>query len=79
MHEKQSRKTDKLGRRQYSKDERRKLVRRFERSGMTQSAFSKANGIFSTTLSGLIRSFGRNRKKDFPVEFAEVELPSVKS
>ncbi|MFO7937653.1 MAG: hypothetical protein R6V06_08635 [Kiritimatiellia bacterium] len=75
---KQSRKTDKLGRRQYSKNERRKLVRTFERSGMTQSAFSKVNGIYSTTLSGWIRSFGRNRKKDVPVEFAEVDLPAVK-
>jgi transposase-like protein len=71
-------KTDKLGRRQYSKNERRKLVRKFERSGMTQVAFSKANGLVSTTLAGWIRSLGSKKKKEFPVEFAEVELsPAV--
>ena len=71
----QSRKTDKAGRRKYSNSERRKMVRKFERSGMTQVAFSKANGLVNTTLAGWIRSFGRKNEKVFPVKFAEVDMP----
>ena len=72
----QSRKTDKLGRKQYSGSERRELVRKFEKSeGVTQADFSKANGLEHTTFSGWLRRLGRKKRKSFPVEFAEVELP----
>ena len=74
--EKQRIKTDKLGRRLYSKSERKKLVRKYQKSGMSQVAFSKAHDLMNTTLSGWIRSLCRSKKKEiFPVEFAEVELP----
>jgi len=48
----QSRKTDKLGRKQYSKSERRELVHKYQRSGMSQSALCKDYGLIGTTLSG---------------------------
>jgi len=46
------RKTDKLGRTQYSKSERWELVHKYQRSGMSQSALCKAYGLIGTTLSG---------------------------
>ena len=64
----QSRKTDKLGRKQYSGSERRELVRKFEKSeGVTQADFSKANGLEHTTFSGWLRRLGRKKRKSFPV------------
>jgi len=69
------RKTDKLGRRQYSKGERRGLVQKFIKSGMSQTAFCEAHGLMCTTFSGW-RQRMRNRKTpEAPVTFAEVELP----
>jgi len=71
-------KTDKLGRKQYSKSERRELVQKYQRSGMSQSAFCKAYGLIGTTLSGWLHLMRKKKKEEFPVEFAEVELPPSK-
>lgn len=74
-----NRKTDKLGRRQYSKGERRGLVQKFIKSGMSQTAFCEAHGLMCTTFSGW-RQRMRNRKTpEAPVTFAEVELPAAAS
>jgi transposase-like protein len=68
------RKTDKLGRKRYSKSERRGLVQKFLKSGMSQTTFCEAHGLFCTTFSGWRQ---RMRKApDAPVTFAEVELPA---
>lgn len=71
----QSRKIDKLGRKQYSKSERRELVQKYQGSGMSQSAFCKAYGLIGTTLSGWLHLMRKKKKEKFTVEFAEVELP----
>jgi transposase-like protein len=71
----QSRKTDKLGRKQYSKSERRELVQKYQNSGMSQSAFCKAYGLIGTTLSGWLHLMRKKQREQFPIEFAEVELP----
>lgn len=74
-----NRKTDKLGRRQYSKSERRELVQKFMKSGMSQTAFCEAHGLMCSTFSGW-RQRMRNRKtQEDPVTFAEVELPAATS
>jgi len=65
------RKTDKLGRTQYSKSERRELVHKYQRSGMSQSALCKAYGLIGTTWLHLMR---KKKMEQFPVEFAEVEI-----
>jgi len=71
----QRRKTDKLGRKQYSKSERRELVQKYQKSGMSQSAFCKAYGLIGTTLSGWLHLMRKMKRDEFPVAFAEVELP----
>jgi len=70
------RKTDKLGRRQYSKGERRKLVQKFMESGMSQTAFCEAHGLFCTTFSGWRQRMRNKKTEEAPVTFAEVELPA---
>jgi len=68
------RKTDKLGRKQYSKSERRELVHKYQKSGMSQSALCKAYGLIGTTLSGWLHLMRKKKREQFPVEFAEVEI-----
>ncbi len=69
-------KTDKLGRRQYSKSERRKLIRNFQKSGMSQTAFCEAHGLFCTTFSGWRQRMRNKKTEEAPVTFAEVDLPA---
>ena len=38
-------KTEKAGRKRYLESDRRELVRKYGRSGMTQAAFCRANGL----------------------------------
>lgn len=72
----QSRKTDKLGRKRYSKGERRGLVLKFQKSGMSQTAFCEAHGLFCTTFSGWRQRMRNKKTAEAPVTFAEVELPT---
>ncbi|HRR33764.1 MAG TPA: hypothetical protein P5026_06680 [Kiritimatiellia bacterium] len=44
-------KAEKTGRKRYAERERRKLLRKDGRSGMTQAAFCRANGVNAVTLS----------------------------
>lgn len=69
------RKTDKLGRKRYSKSERRKLVLKYQRGGMSQTAFCEAHGLVCTTFSGWRQRMRMRKTPDAPVTFAEVELP----
>jgi transposase-like protein len=74
-----NRKTDKLGRRQYSKSERRGLVQKFMKSGMSQTAFCEAHGLMCTTFSGWRQRMRSRKTPEAPVTFAEVELPAAAS
>ena len=51
-------KTEKPGRKRYAESERRKLLRKYGRSGMTQAAFCRANGLTAVTLSKWLRARG---------------------
>jgi len=68
------RKTDKLGRKRYSKSERRGLVLKYQKSGMSQTAFCEAHGLFCTTFSGWRQRMWK--APDASVTFAEIELPA---
>jgi len=72
----QSRKTDKLGRKRYSKSERRVLVQKYQKSGMSQTAFCEAHGLFCTTFSGWRQRMLKGKTDGASVTFAEVELPA---
>jgi len=71
-----SRKTDKLGRKRYSKSERRGLVLKYQKSGMSQTAFCEAHGLVCTTFSGWRQRMRNKKTAETPVTFAEVELPT---
>ena len=67
-------KTDKPGRKCYLESERRELVRKYGRSGMTQAAFCRANGLTAVTLSKWLRTRGKKRLGPVAARFAEVEI-----
>jgi len=71
---KNTRKTDKLGRRQYSLSERRKLVSKYESSGLSQAAFCRNHKLFATTFNTWLRMFGKSKEAALPVTFAEADL-----
>ena len=73
-------KAEKMGRMRYAESERRELLRKYGRSGMTRAAFCRANGLTAVTLSKWLRARdGRTRKRD-AAGFAEVEIapPAVR-
>ena len=62
-------KSDKPGRKRYGESERRDLLRKYGRSGMTQAAFCRVNGLMAVTLSKWLRANGGNgRVRDLAVE-----------
>jgi len=67
-------KTDKPGRNRYAECERRDLLRKYGRSGMTQAAFCRANGLTAVTLSKWLRTRGKKRRGLDAARFAEVEI-----
>ena len=58
----------------YSPGERRGWVNKFKNSGMSQSAFCKANGIIATTLSNWLYLRKNKKHIEKPVTFAEVDI-----
>jgi len=68
-------KTDKLGRVRYSKSERRGLVLKYQKSGMSQTAFCEAHGLICSTFSGWRQRMRIRKTAKTPTMFAEVELP----
>ena len=73
-------KTEKPGRKRYAESERRGLVRKYGRSGMTQAAFCRANGVTAVTLSKWLRTRGKVKRGCGAARFAEVEIapPAVR-
>ena len=73
-------KTDKPGRRRYLESERRELIRKYRRGGMTQAAFCRDNGLTAVTLSKWLRARGKKRRGLDAARFAEVEIqpPAVR-
>ena len=67
-------KTDKPGRKRYAESERRDLLRKYGRSGMTQAAFCRANGLTAVTLSKWLRARGERGRGRDAAGFAEVEI-----
>ena len=67
-------KTDIPGRKRYAESERRELLRKYGRSGLTQAAFCRANGLTAVTLSKWLRARGKNGRGRHPAAFAEVEI-----
>jgi transposase-like protein len=67
-------KTDKPGRKRYAESERRNLLRKFGRSGMTQAAFCRANGLTAVTLSKWLRARDEKERGRDAAGFAEVEI-----
>jgi transposase-like protein len=67
-------KTDKPGRKRYAESERRELVRKYGRSGMTRAAFCRANGLTAVTLSKWLRTRGKKRRGLDTARFAEAEI-----
>ena len=67
-------KTDKAGRKRYLESERRELVRKYGRSGMTQAAFCRANGLSDVTFSKWVRARGGKNRGPGAAGFAEVEV-----
>jgi len=67
-------KTEKPGRKRYAERERRDLLRKFGRSGMTQAAFCRARGLSAVTLSKWRRARGGRARKRGAAGFAEVEI-----
>lgn len=57
----------------YTPAERRSLVRRYQKSGLSQAAFCRKNNIVATTFTNWIRRGAK--KKDTAAKFAEFELP----
>lgn len=76
---KTTRKTDTLGRRKYSVNERRKLVSNYKRSGLSQADFCRKNETCATTFNNWLRQFGGAETDIADVNFAEAEIvvPSV--
>ena len=73
-------KTHKLGRKRYAESERRELIRKYRRSGMTQAAFCRANGLTAVTLSKWLRARAEKGRGRDAAGFAEVEIqpPAVR-
>lgn len=67
-------KSDKPGRKRYAENERRDLLRKYCRSGMTQAAFCRANGLTAVTLSKWLRARGGKGRGRGAAGFAEVEI-----
>jgi transposase-like protein len=67
-------KTDKPGRKRYAQSERRELIRKYCRSGMTQAAFCRDNGLTAVTLSKWLRAHDGKGHGRGAVGFAEVEI-----
>ena len=67
-------KTEKPGRKRYAESERRDLLRKYGRSGMTQAAFCRANGLTAVTLSKWLRARGWKERGRGAAGFAEVEI-----
>ena len=67
-------KSDKPGRKRYAENERRDLLRKYCRSGMTQAAFCRANGLTAVTLSKWLRARGEKGRGRGAAGFAEVEI-----
>ena len=67
-------KSDKPGRKRYGESERRDLLRKYGRSGMTQAAFCRANGLTAVTLSKWLRARGEEGRGRGAAGFAEVEI-----
>ena len=67
-------KTDKPGRKRYLESERRNLLRKYGRSGMTQAAFCRANGLTAVTLSKWLRARDGKERGRGAAGFAEVEI-----
>jgi len=56
----------------YTPAERRSLVRRYKKSGLSQAAFCRENKIVATTFTNWVRRCAK--KKDGAEKFAEIEL-----
>ena len=67
-------KTENSGRKRYAESERRELLRKYGRSGMTQAAFCRANGLTAVTFSKWLRARGGKGRDRSAVGFAEVEI-----
>ena len=67
-------KSDKPGRKRYAENERRDLLRKYCRSGMTQAAFCRANGLTAVTLSKWLRARDEKGRGRGAARFAEVEI-----
>lgn len=67
-------KSDKPGRKRYAENERRDLLRKYGRSGMTQAAFCRANGLTAVTLSKWLRARDEKGRGRGAAGFAEVEI-----
>jgi len=57
---------------QYRLAERRSLVLRYQKSGLSQAAFCREHNIVATTFTNWIRRYPK--KKDIAAKFAECEL-----
>jgi transposase-like protein len=58
----------------YTPAERRSLVLRYRKSGLSQAAFCRKHNIVATTFTNWVRRC--TKKKDMIAKFAEVELPA---
>ncbi len=67
---KNKQRTDKRGRVLRGAEDRRKLVEAFKRSGLSQSAFCRFQGLHITTFSAWVRQSGKRK-----AAFAEVAMP----
>lgn len=66
-------KRDRLGRKRTQKSRREELVQEYRRSGLTQEAFAKREGINYTTFCSWVQETGKRRMK--AVAFAQLQLP----
>ena len=72
-------KAEKTGRKRYAESERRELLRKYGRSGMTRAAFCRANGLTAVTLSKWLRARGgKGRGRGAAFEEVEVAPPAVR-
>ena len=67
-------KTGQPGRKRYLESERRELIHKYNRSGMTQAAFCRANGLRAVTLSRWLRACDKKVRGRSAAAFAEVEV-----
>lgn len=56
----------------YTPAERRKLVAKYKKSGLTKTAFCRENDMIITTLSNWVKPY--KKKKAAVAEFAEIEF-----